>query len=196
MWYKVQKIYVWDNLVWPEQSSVYFDFWDWTNSQWTVWPASAAEQWTITKTSTYISFYNGSNNTSNYLSQYPIDWTKDFLLELRCNIPNTSLSYHTVWLITAQDNNEIGFHTSRESTYRNKIWCQTYDWTTRIIQGWETNPWTADYFIKKEWNVLTMWRNWVTKYTTSNFSFANTYYLREAVYRATVTIYTAKLTYL
>jgi hypothetical protein len=196
MWYKVKKIYVWNNLVWPEESSAYFDFWDWTNSQWTVWPASSAEQWTITKTATYISFYNGSSNTSNYLSQYPIDWTKNFLLEFNANIPNTSLSYHSIWLVTAQNDNSIDFHTNRESTYRNKIWCETYDWTNRVRQSWETNPWTADYFIKKEWNALTMWWNWVTKYTASNFSFASTYYLFEGVYRATATIYTAKLTYL
>lgn len=195
MWYKVNNIYVWDNLVWPEQSSVYFDFWDWTNSVWTVWPDSS-EWWTITKTATYVSFYDSSRSSINYLSQYPIDWTKDFLLEFNANIPNTSLSYHTVWLTTAQSNNRIGFNTNRESTYRNKIWCETYDWTTTLRQGWETNPWTADYFIKKEWNVLTMWRNWATKYTTSSFPFASTYYLREQVYRSTLTIYTAKLTYL
>ena len=195
MWNKIQKIYIGNQLVRP-QNPVLFDFWDWTNSQWTVWPSSSAQQWTITKTSTYISFYNRNNNTSNYLSQYPIDWTKDFLLEFRGNIPNTSLSYHWIWITTAPGGNNIDFHTNRESTYRNKIWCETYDWTTTVRQGWETNPWTADYFIKKEWNVLTMWRNWATKYTTSNFSFASTYYLNEWVYRSTATIYTAKLTYL
>lgn len=191
MWYKLTWIYVRPNGVEKKvrpTETVLFNFGDWTDSQWT--ETSSWSQWTITKTANYITFYHSSNYAVNYLSQYPIDWTKDFLLEMNADIPNTSRGYNYLGLIWA--NYSITFETNWESSWRNKINCDTSAWRN----GAETNPWTADYFIKKEWNVLTMGRWWATKYTNNNYTFDSTYYLEEKVYRDTLTINTAKLTYL
>lgn len=187
MGYKIQEIYVWSQKVRPTEI-VLFDYWDWTDSVWTAWPRPSSPAWNITKTSSYISF---SGSWQNYLSEYPIDWTKDFLLEFNANIGDTHYSYHYVGLVTIQNTWGIFLQTNWEH-----YWEIAFDvnWT-RSYSG-ETNPWTADYFIKKEWNVLTMWWGGVTKYTDSNYTFETEYYLMENTYDNTITINTAKLTYL
>ena len=176
-------------------TAVYFDFWDWTNSWWTAWGV----QGTVTKYSNKVTFYNSGNFCQNKLSQYPIDWTANFLLEFNANIPNTSASYHRLWLQNVAVDWGITFETGWESNHRNKIFCRTdtnwSNWNGNWYAG-ESNPWTTDYFIKKEWNVLTMWWGWATKYTDNNYSFEAEYYLAETVYNDTMTINTAKLTYL
>lgn len=172
-----------EHLVRPQsQPSVLFEYWDWSSSQWT--ESSSWTQWTITKTASYITFYRGGWYCENYMSWDAIDWTKNFLLEFNGNIPNTSVGYH--WAGLKWDET-LTFFTNWESPNYWKICCWTYK---------ETNPWTVDYFIKKEWTVLTMGRWWVTKYTDNNYTFSNTYYLYEQVYNDTLTINTAKLTYL
>ena len=164
-----------------------FDFGDWTNSEWTV---NSWAQSNISKQTDRISFYNSSNYISSYLSQYEIDWTKDFLLEMRAYLPSTSAGYHFLTLDTAEWNNTyIWFRTRRES--RGTLFCSV-NWSD---YAWVSNPWTQDFFIKKEWNTLSMGRWGVVKYTTTH-TFASKYYLNESVYRDTITIYTAKLTYL
>lgn len=193
---KIKNVFKWVN--WVEkviywENKILFDYWDWTNSEWTVVPGS--NQWTVTKYTDRATFYNGSADCSNYLSSDPIDWTKDFLFEVRANIPNTSVSYHGVYLLDI-GNSSIGFNTNRESSYRNQIWCQLWNTSSSQRYAGESNSWTRDYFIRKEWNVLTMWRDGATKYTNNNYTFASTYYVNEWVYRDTLTIYTAKLTYL
>lgn len=176
--------------------TILFDFWDWTNTSWlrngTQWP-----EWTVTKSVDQITFYN-SGFCRNYMETYIIDWTKDFLLEMNADIPNTTQSNHRLGLRCKTSENAIKFETSWETNYRNKMWCCPDDpfWTTSHYYAWETNPWRADYFIKKEWNVLTMWRGGATKYTDNNYTFEESYYLIEGVYNKTLTIYTAKLTYL
>ena len=164
-----------------------FNFGDWTNSEWT----TTWQQGTITKYTDKITFYNSSNYASNYLSQYPIDWTKDFLLEMRAYLPSTSAGYHHLGLHTVESwNQDIIFETNWEN--RNYFYCTVFgsrNWT------WSYNPWTVNYFIKKEWNTLTMGWDGVVKYT-GTVSLSRQYYLYESAYRDTVTIYTAKLTYL
>ena len=187
-------IYLWDILIawwgsWPEPDPVLFDFWDWTNSVWTY--TQASYQWTVTKYTDKITFASGGFST-NYLSEYEIDWTRDFLLEFNGNIPNTASSYHWIWLTDlVNDSASIFFRTSYESSYRNKINC----YVNSAKNNAESNPWTADYFIKKEWNTLTMWWGGITKYTATH-TFVDKYYFMEQVYRDTLTINTAKLTYL
>lgn len=194
MWYKLKRILIYpdgvtEKQVRPTQSSqVLFDFWDWTNSQWSVWWGS---QWTITKTANSIMFSIGTDYSTNYLSQYPIDWTKDFLLEFNANIPSTSVGTHQAGLYNP--NITIAFTTAWQSSYRNKMRCHAGG---QYVADGGANPWTADYFIKKEWNVLTMWWNNTTVYTDNNYSFESEYYLCEQVYNDTLTINTAKLTYL
>ena len=187
---KIKNVFKWVN--WEEkviywESKILFDYWDWTNSEWTVWPNWT--QWTVTKYTDRVTFYNGSWSSSNYLSQYPIDCTKDFLLEFRWYIPNTSASYHTINLANTSNKN-ISFNTRWETQWTMFINIDG-NWITSV---W-SNPWTADYFIKKEWTTLTMWWGGDTKYTTT-YTFPSEFYLSEGVYRDTLTIYTAKLTYL
>lgn len=171
-------------------STALFDFGDWSNSIWSVF--SWWTGWTVTKTSTYVSFYNSGGYAQDYLSQYLIDWSKDFLFEMRANIPNTYVGYHSCGLVDSTNTRGVFFWTSWESNRRNKIFCCTpSDWN-----GWETNPWTANYFIRKQGTTLTMGWWGVTKRTENNFTSDTGYYLFSQVYRDTLTIYTAKLTYL
>lgn len=188
MWNKIQKIYIGNQLVRP-QNPVLFDFWDWTNSQWTTFWT----QWTINKTSSSISFSNGNNFCKNYLSGYEIDIGKDFLFEFNATIPSTSASFHYIGLGTSQN----GYSTVFIGT--------NYISNGKISYAWPGINWTnsgeniasnIDYFIKREWNVLTLWRWWVTKYTDNNFTETGTVYVGEQNYRSTLIINTAKFTYL
>jgi len=182
MWNKIQKIYIGNQLVRP-QNPVLFDFGDWTNSQWT----TTGTQWTITKTSSYVSFSNSNGFSQNQLSEYKIDFTKNFLFECRANIPNTVASYHMVslWL--------WWFGTSWESNRRYKIWGVVGN----NDYGWDTNNWPRDFFFRRENGTFTLWWDGVTKWTgTYTLTGQESPYLWEQVYRDTLTIYTAKLTYL
>lgn len=189
MGYKLTWMYIRPNnteqKIWPTET-ILFDYWDWTDSVWTAWP-NVQSSWTITKTSSNITFYQ----TRNYLSEYPIDWTKDFLLEFNGNLPSTNLSYSWVGLITSQGTWIVNIQTNWE--HYNEMAFET-NWNKSY--SWETNPWTVDYFIKKEWNVLTMGWGGVAKYTNSNYTFESEYFLQENVYTDNLTINTAKLTYL
>lgn len=196
MWNKIQRIYVGENLVRPI-NPILFDFGDWTSSEWVV-PWGTTPQGTVTKSSTQVTFYRSSGFCNNRMINYPIDWTKDFLLEMYANIPNTTVSNHRLGLIPSDSSTTMKFETNYESNRRNKMWCcvgaifysnGTYYW-------WDANSWPKNYFIKKEWTVLTMGWDGTTIYTDNNYTFANEYYLCEWVYNATLTIYTAKLTYL
>ena len=180
----------------PSSSSVLFDFGDWTSTTWNRFGTQSPE-WTVTKSVNQITFYN-SGFCRNYMETYIIDWTRDFLLEMNADIPNTTQSNHRLGLIPADNSTTMKFETNYESAYRNKMWCcvgatfyanGTYYW-------WDANSWPKDYFIKKEWTVLTMGRDNTTIYTDNNYTFADEYYLCEWVYNKTLTIYTAKLTYL
>ena len=186
-------IYLWDILIawwWgsqPEPDPVLFDFWDWTNSAWV--SDGSSPQWTVTKYSNKITFANSTGYAINLLSWYDIDWTKDFILEMNANIPNTGSWYNNIML--AWSSTSFWFETSWSNNYKMNF---NINWSH--INWNESNPWTADFFIKKEWTVLTMGRWWAAKYTNTSFTFENTYRLYEQVYRDTLTINTAKLTYL
>ena len=190
MWYKLKRILIYPDGVTEKQvypahkPEVYFNFWDWTNSTWT----TTGTQWTVTKYSDRITFYNSSNVSQNYLSQYPIDCTKDFLLEYNAAIPNTSQSYHYVWL---SDLSTKGVFIGTRWENANK-----FMWN---IDGTFTNTsealWQKNFFIKKEWDTLSFGWDDTVKYT-GTYTFPATLYLYEQVYRNTLTIYTAKLTYL
>lgn len=179
--WNVKEVYVGTTKVRPPET-VLFDYWDWTNSQWT----TTGKQWTITRTSSYISFY-GSGFSQNELSEYEIDFTKNFLFEFRADIPNTTASSHRVSLWIAS------FGTSWESNRRNKIWGVV----NNTDYGWDTNNWPRDFFFRWENGTFTIWWDGVTKWTgTYTLTGQESPYLREQVYKNTLTIYTAKLTYL
>ena len=174
--------------IWKRPPEVLFNYWDWTNSTWTVRPNET--QWTVTKTSTYVSFYNSSAYSQNYLSQYPIDWSKDFLLEMRAYMPSTNRGSHNIVIRSLDGTKSMWFGT--DLTNYNIMKC----WTEAGNVTWWGNPWTADYFIRKEWTTVTIGRNNTTIYTNNNYTSTAQYYLYEGVYNDTLTIFTAKLTYL
>lgn len=192
MWQTIKKVYVWTNQVRPvEAPTPIFDFGDWTNSEWTTF----GREWTVTKSSSQITFSNSSNFSQNYLSQFEIDWTKDFLLEFTANIPNTTASFHYLWVWTRNDNFWIFLvGTSYRTGERNYICTKTpdLDW----VNSGEANNGTKDFFMRKVWTTLTIWWDGVVKCTDSNFTTTGTWYFGEQVYRDTLTLYTAKLTYL
>ena len=178
-------------------SPILFNFGDWSGSEW-VQPWQTVPQGTVTTSSSQVTFYRSGNFCHNRMINYPIDWTKDFLLEMNANIPNTTVSNHRLGLRPYDNSTTMKFETNYESAYKNKMWCcvgatftgvGTYYW-------WDANSWPKNYFIKKEWTVLTMGWDGTTIYTDNNYTFATEYYLCEQVYNATLTIYTAKLTYL
>ena len=195
---EIKAVYIGNNKVRPTASQILFDFGDWASSEWfNSW--EGATQGTVTKSTTQVTFYRSSAFCNNRMVNYPIDWTRDFLLEMNANIPNTTVSNHRLGLIPHNTQAvTMKFETNYETNRRNKMWCcvgarfyanGTYYW-------WTANSWPKDYFIKKEWTVLTMgWDNTII-YTDNNYTFEDVYYLCEWVYNTTLTIYTAKLTYL
>ncbi len=184
MWYKINWIYVWNQKVRPAQSSqVLFDYGDWTNSQWTTFWT----QWTITKTSSSVAFSNSSGFCQNTLADYTIDISRDFLFEFNADIPTTNASYHYVelwWVANIGTNWE---HSWKICYIAPNIWWQA---TNENIAG------ARDYFIRREWNVLTIWWDNTAKYTDNNCTLTGTYSISEQNYSSTLIIYTAKFTYL
>lgn len=167
----------------------YFEFWDWTNTTWTTFWT----QWTITKYSDRITFANSSGYTNNELSQYPVDWTKDFLLEFRADIPDTRQGYDRVGLNKTWTNlGWICIGVNREQRGKLYINVDGVNWWSS-----ETNSGTKDFFIRREWSTISAWWDGVTKYTTT-YTWTYGLTLAEQGYRdwGTLTIYTAKLTYL
>jgi hypothetical protein len=163
-------------------ATVLFDYWDWTNSVW-------SDEWYVSKYTDKVTIYSSSGYASVYLSQYQIDLTKDFLLEMNAYLPNTSAGYHYLGLWSSSSN-DICFWTRWEG---GSNMCVIYNnsWT----YTWYYNPWTADYFIRKQWTTITMWFNWNT-ISTATYTATSGLYLYVSVYRDTCTINTAKLTYL